>query len=93
MRLWKRPPRLRFGTGEVTMTLDCPKPAKGVFNQSTQHLYAAVPGPTCPEPRDRALSAILGADPRVVSGPNGELLLASAKGWAILWNERRARPK
>ncbi len=93
MRLWKNPPRLRFGSGEVRMTLDCPKPAKGVFNQSTEHLYAALLDPVCSEPRDRALSAILGADPRVVSGPNGELLLASAKGWAILWNERRDRPK
>src|SRR5687768_12522754 len=46
MRLWKTPPRLRFGKGDVTMTLDCPKPAKGVFNQSTEHLYAAVLEPT-----------------------------------------------
>jgi len=93
MRLWKNPPRLRFGEGDVTMALDCPKPAKGVFTQSSEHLHAAVLEPTCAEPRDRALAAILGADPRIVSGPNGELLLASARGWAILWNERRDRPK
>jgi heat shock protein HslJ len=94
MRLWKNPPRLRFGNGEVTMALDCPQPAKGAFVQSSEHLHAALLTPTCATaPRDKALSAILGADPRVVSGPNGELLLASAKGWAILWNERRDRPK
>lgn len=94
MRLWKNPPRLRFGNGDVTMTLDCPKPAKGAFVQSSEHLHGALLTPACAtEPRDRALSAILGADPRVVSGPNGELLLASVKGWAILWNERHDRPK
>ncbi len=76
------------------MALDCPKPAKGAFVQSSEHLHVAMPAPTCPtEARDRRLAEILGADPRVVSGPNGELLLASAKGWAILWNERRDRPK
>jgi heat shock protein HslJ len=91
----KSPPRLRFGKGDVTMTLDCPKPAKGVFNQGTEHLYGALFDPTCDTPgtRDAALSKIIGADPRVVSGPNGELLLASKAGWAILWHERRDRPK
>ncbi|MCA1662357.1 MAG: hypothetical protein LC648_09495 [Novosphingobium sp.] len=94
MRLWKNPPRLRFGSGEVAMTLDCPKAAKGAFVQGTGYLHAALLTPTCATaPRDRELASILGPDPRVVSGPNGELLLASAKGWAILWNERRNRPK
>jgi len=94
MRLWKTPPRLRFGNSEVTMALDCPKPAKGAFVQSSEHLHVALLAPGCrTEARDRRLAEILGADPRVVSGPNGELLLASAKGWAILWNERHDRPK
>jgi heat shock protein HslJ len=95
-RLWgKTPPELRFAAGKVTMRLDCPRPASGAFTQSSEHLHAALLAPVCRAPgtRDAALAAILGADPRIVSGPNGELLLASAKGWAILWNARRDRPK
>jgi len=95
-RLWSNnPPRLRFSPGAMTLTLDCPQPAKGVFLQGTEHLFGALLTPTCKTPgtRDAAMSKVLGSDPRIVSGPNGELLLAGRAGWAILWNERRDRPK
>jgi hypothetical protein len=95
-RIWsKSPPRLRFAAGKVTMQLDCPKASNGVFVPGSEQLYAALFPPICRTPgtRDAAMARILGADPRVVSGPNGELLLASRHGWAILWNERRDRPK
>jgi heat shock protein HslJ len=95
-RIWsKAPPRLRFAPGKVTMRLDCPTQAVGPYTQSSEYLYAALFPPVCRTPgtRDAAMARILGADPRVVSGPNGELLLASRYGWAILWNERRDRPK
>jgi heat shock protein HslJ len=90
----RNPPRLRFGSGEITMDLDCPKPSRGVYLDNTEHLYAALITPPCEtEARDAEMARIIGADPRKVSGPNGELLLASRMGWAILWNERRDRPK
>ena len=67
----------------------------GRFNLNTEFVIVEGLGPVCSAPgtRDAALAAILEADPRTVSGPNGELLLASRTGWAILWNERRDRPK
>jgi len=77
------------------MRLDCPGSAQGFFIEDAERLYGALFTAPCPQPgaRDAAMTRILGADPRVVSGPNGELLLASRYGWAILWNERRDRPK
>lgn len=91
----KTPPRMRFAKGKATSRLDCAGEMTGFFLQSTEHLHAAFFPPVCsrPDARDAAFAQIIGADPRVVSGPNGELLLASRKGWAILWNERRDRPK
>jgi heat shock protein HslJ len=91
----RAPPRLSFAPGKVTMRLDCPKPSSGPFVEDPTHLYAALLSPVCRTPgaRDGAMARILSADPRVVSGPNGELLLASRHGWAILWNQRRDRPK
>ncbi|HYD26031.1 MAG TPA: META domain-containing protein [Croceibacterium sp.] len=94
--LWgKSPPRLRFTDTVVTLRLDCPGMDEGVFVQGLDTVYIGLLEPACTRPgtRDAALVRILGADPRTVSGPNGELLLASRFGWAILWNERRDRPK
>lgn len=94
--LWgKNPPQLRFSDTTVTMKLDCPVSATGSFNLGTEFLVIDGLRPSCTTPgtRDAALTAILESDPRTVSGPNGELLLASRTGWAILWNERRDRPK
>ena len=94
--LWSgNPPVLRFGETEVTMRLDCPGSATGRFNPNTEFVTIEGLAPPCSTAgtRDAALAAILEADPRTVSGPNGELLLASRTGWAILWNERRDRPK
>jgi heat shock protein HslJ len=95
-KLWSdQAPELSFSQSEVTMNLDCPGSASGTFNIGTEHVHVSGLGPVCAAPgtRDAALAAILGAHPRTVSGPNGELLLASRTGWAILWNERRDRPK
>jgi hypothetical protein len=94
-RVWsKTPPRLTFATRTVTMRLDCPRPASGRFVEDKDMVEATLQ-PVCTRPgtRDAALARILAASPVVVSGPNGELLLASPQGWAILWNERRDRPK
>lgn len=94
-RIWsKTPPRLRFTSERVEMRLDCPQPATGRFAPSTETIDVAGLSPTCRAKgtRDAELAAILAAA-RFVSGPNGELLLASRAGWAILWNERRDRPK
>lgn len=95
-RIWsKTPPRLSFAGGRVTVALDCPKPATGAYNPGTEHVFVThLPVPcTLPGTRDAALAQILRLNPRAVPGPNGELLLASTAGWAILWNERRDRPK
>lgn len=95
-RIWsKTPPRLTFASRTVTMRLDCPRPATARFVEDKDSVQAAALGPSCASlgARDAALAAILRASPAVVSGPNGELLLASRVGWAILWNERRDRPK
>jgi len=77
------------------MRLDCVAAAHGVFLQGSEFLSGAVLDPTCTAPNtsDMAMARILGADLRVVAGPNGELLLPGHAGWAILWNERRDRPK
>jgi heat shock protein HslJ len=94
--LWSdNAPELSFGDTEVTMKLDCPGSVSGRFNLGTEHVLVSALGPVCSGPgtRDAALAAILADGPRTVSGPNGELLLASPAGWAILWNERRDRPK
>ncbi len=94
--LWgTAPPRVRFSNGAVTMRVDCPTTARGIFVQGAENLHGAEIGAVCtaPDTRDAALARILGADPRIVTGPNGEMLLASHAGWAILWNERRDRPK
>ena len=94
--LWgKSPPELRFGEATVTMRLDCPGSATGSYNLNTEFVIVDGLAPACSTAgtRDAALAAILDGDPRTVSGPNGELLLASRTGWAILWNERRDRPK
>lgn len=95
-RLWgKRPPQLRFAGGRVTMSLDCPKPAQGSYAEASGRIAASGLSATCrsPNSRDGELAAILAAGARTVSGPNGELLLASRAGWATLWNDRRDRPK
>jgi len=94
--LWGRnPPELRFDDRTVTMRLDCFGSARGDFTLGTEFVSVERMGVPCVTPgtRDAALAAILESDPRTVSGPNGELLLASRTGWAILWNERRDRPK
>ena len=89
------PPELRFSAAQVTMKLDCPRAASAPFSLGAEHLHVEAIPPACitPGTRDAELAAILGNAPRTVSGPNGELLLASRTGWAILWNERRDRPK
>ena len=95
-RVWsKTPPRLTFASRTLTMRLDCPRPATARFVEDKDMVEAAGLKPACLSPgtRDGALAAILRGSPAVVSGPNGELLLASRAGWAILWNERRDRPK
>lgn len=96
MRIWsKSPPQLAFGDTRVTMRLDCPGERSGSFVLGSEyaHIDSLKPACTSPSARDAQLAAILNADPRTVSGPNGELLLASAEGWAILWNARTDRPK
>lgn len=95
-RVWsKNPPRLEFGTTRVTIHLDCPGTSTSRFNANTEHVHVERYDPACAiaGTRDAQLAAILGDHPRTVPGPNGELLLASRAGWAILWNERRDRPK
>lgn len=94
--LWgKSPPEVRFTDTKVTMRLDCGASASGSFNLNTEFVTVDGLVPACATAgtRDAALAAILNGDPRTVSGPNGELLLAGRTGWAILWNERRDRPK
>lgn len=94
--LWSNdPPEVRFTDSQVTMRLDCPASATGSFNLNSEFVTVdgLVPACSIAGTRDAALAAILNGDPRTVSGPNGELLLAGRTGWAILWNERRDRPK
>jgi heat shock protein HslJ len=95
-RLWsKNPPQLALGTTTLAMRLDCPGSSTSAFSPGTEHLFVQRIEPPCAiaGTRDAQFAAILNDHPRTVPGPNGELLLASRAGWAILWNQRRNRPK
>jgi hypothetical protein len=85
--------RLRFTSDRLTATIDCPTPIVVSFRQAERRLEASGATATCPAPRDADFAAILAATPMLVSGPNGELLIASPAGSITAENERRDRPK
>lgn len=85
--------RLRFTADRLTATIDCTAPIATAFRQAGRRLEANGIVATCPAPRNAAFAAIVAASPLLVSGPNGELLIASSAGWITAENERRNRPK
>lgn len=85
--------KLHFNADRMTARIDCPAPMVAPFRQSGRRLEASDVAASCPAPRDTGFAAILAASPTLVSGPNGELLIASPAGWITAENERRDRPK
>lgn len=80
-------PRIEFGNGKVTLTHVCPKPVFGPYVPEGKTLHIAL-FDAC----EMALE-YFSKPLATVSGPNGELLLASDRHWIAGDNLRRDRPK
>ena len=84
----RRPaPVLDFGKGKVTLSHLCPRPVSGPYVPEGRTLHIAFFEPCEAALRYFRLSL------STVSGPNGELLLASKEHWIAGDNVRRDRPK
>lgn len=77
---------LRFFAERIEGRADCGQVFTGSWGQKGDFLAVSVLQPICERAgtRDKALADLLTSGPRIVTGPNGEMLLASASGWAVL---------
>ncbi len=93
--LWSdAPPSLSFGADRVSLRVDCPASVTAVFTEGEGVLEVDDFSEPCAKgERDRALARLVEGEAKFVSGPNGELLIASERGWATLQHRRRDRPK
>lgn len=93
--IWSdNPPKLSFGRQKISLRINCPDFVSARFEESEGAISVENFTAPCPGGQfERALAAILEADAKFVTGPNGELLIASSAGWASGNNVRRERPK
>ena len=78
--------RLRFAKDRMEGRLDCGTTFAGTWGQKKRFLAVGGLQPICDRPnsRDKAFAELLSSAPRIVTGPNGEMLLANESAWAVL---------